>query len=494
LGLAGSIAVIVLLHPRSTRPKNRRFPLSVLSLAAVLEGRQDYAIVDGNVDTDPLGSLDRIAAEHSIELLAVSVMPGPQTASAVPLCRQFRAKYPKVPILWGGYFPSLYTDATLNAEYVDFAVRGQGQDTFLELLEALSGHRDLSSIAGLSFKEQDGSHVHNAERALRSPDDYPWLPYHRLDPANYVLPTFLGSRTAVHHTSIGCPYQCNFCGVVTAYGRQKTEAPSRTEAILRHLQRQYAINAVQFYDDNFFVREDHAREQAARLAPLNLRWWCEGRVDTVLSYSDDTLSRLKRAGATMVFFGAESWSNEILRQMNKNLTTEQTLDLARRLRGIGIIPEFSFIVGNPQAPEEDTRQTIRFIRKIKSINPAAEIIVQHYAPTPQREAMYGGVDDRFPFPATPDEWVTERWLNFTTRDDPKVPWVPERTKRLADDFELVVSSRWPTKQDYHMPAWGRALLQILSSWRYTCRVYGQPWELAWAQRLLQLRRPRLESL
>ena len=133
--------MIVLFHPRSTRPKNRRLPLSVLYLAAVLEGREDYEIVDGNADPDPWSTIDALAQSKPIELLAVSVMPGPQLRSAVPVCRAFREKYPRVPIVWGGYFASLYTDAALNANYVDFVAKGQGEDTLLELIDALRGSR-----------------------------------------------------------------------------------------------------------------------------------------------------------------------------------------------------------------------------------------------------------------------------------------------------------------------------------------------------------------
>ena len=107
--------MIIILHPRATKPKNRRFPLAALAIAAVLEGNEEYVIVDGNVDAQPDRTLDRIMRETGAEMLAVSVMPGPQMAAAVPLCRDFRQKYPRVPVVWGGYFPSLYADATLNA-------------------------------------------------------------------------------------------------------------------------------------------------------------------------------------------------------------------------------------------------------------------------------------------------------------------------------------------------------------------------------------------
>ena len=487
--------MIVLLHPRSTRPKNRRFPLAVLSLAAVLEGREEYAIVDGNLDPDPAATLENILHTSGIELLAVSVMPGPQMVAAAAVCREFRRLHPEVPIVWGGYFPSLYPDAALNARYVDVVVRGQGEETFLETIAAIRSKGSLARVPGISFRDVFGLHVHNAPRPLRSPNDFPSLPYHRLtSPEKYIVRTFLGSRTAVHQASIGCPFRCRFCGVVPLYdGRQKMETPERTAETLRRLQQLWSINAVQFYDNNFFLREDHAAELCDRMEPLRLRWWAEGRIDILLRYSDRTLERLRAAGATMIFFGAESGSNEVLRQMNKHLRAEQTLELAARIRRFGIVPEFSFVVGNPEDPENDTRQTIDFIRRIKRINPDAEIIVQHYIPVPHPDGSYGG-NDRVAFPQTIEEWATERWQNFTIRTEPNTPWLPRSVRRRIDGFELVVNCRWPTIQDIHLPRWGRAMLKALSSWRYALGVYQHPFELEWAQQLMKLRKPRFESL
>jgi anaerobic magnesium-protoporphyrin IX monomethyl ester cyclase len=488
--------MIVLLHPRAVKPKNRRFPLSILSIAAVLEGREHYTIIDGNLDSHPAQTLERLASEHPIELLAVSVMPGPQMVSAIPLCKDFRRNHPGVPIVWGGYFPSLYATAALNAPYVDFAVRGPGEDAIVELLAALREKKSPRHILGLSWKDPFQFPVHNPDRPLRSPNDFPELPYHRLGSVEkYLLPTFLGRRTAVHNASLGCPFRCRFCGVVPVFnGRQKAEAPRRTAGVLAGLQRRYAIDAVQFYDNNFFLGESHTRELADRLRPLNLKWWAEGRIDTFLRYSNSTLQAIRESGAAMIFFGAESGSNPVLAQMNKRITAEQTLELAARIREYGIIPEFSFVLGNPENPDRDTRDTIAFIRKIKKLNPAAEIIVQHYIPTPHPDGMFGNIDGQLAFPSTPEEWATGRWYNFTIRQDPRLPWLPRRIKRRIDNFELVINSRWPTAQDIYLPAWGRALLQSLSSWRYALGIYHFPWELSCAQKLISLRKPRWESL
>jgi hypothetical protein len=196
----------------------------------------------------------------------------------------------------------------------------------------------------------------------------------------------------------------------------------------------------------------------------------------------------------MIFFGAESGANWVLEEMQKGITTDQTETMARRTRQFGIIPEFSFVIGNPRDPDRDTRETMSFIRKLKRINPDSEIIMQHYTPTPQRGAMYGEIDGQVAFPNSPGEWATKEWMDFTLRIDTHAPWMTQRTKRLIDNFEIVVASRWPTVQDIRAPRWGRALLQTLSAWRYALGVYGNPFELRWAQQYIDLRKPKRESL
>ena len=487
--------MIVLFNPRATRPRNRRLPLSILALAAVLEGREAYEVVDGNIDASPIQTILRLIDEHDVELLGITVMPGPQMVSAMEASREIRRVRPHVKIVWGGYFVSIYPDAALNARYVDFVVRGQGEDTLLELLSALRSVGSLEDIRGLSYKDVFGLHRHNPERIMKGPDAFPWSPFHRVPVEKYLRPSFFGKRTAVHQASIGCPFRCSFCGVHAAYGnREKLESPSRTVAILQHLATTYGADSVQFYDMNFFLREDHARELADRMVPLGLRWWCEARIDTMSKYSDATLEALGRAGCMMIFFGAESGSDWALKEMQKDITTEQTLQVASRMHRFGIIPEFSFVVGNPQDPERDTRETLGFVRKLKRLDPRAEIIMYHYTPVPQRGEMYGKIDGQISFPTTPEEWATKKWMDFTLRIDPNTPWLKRKTKRLIDNFELVISSRWPTVQDIRAPRWSRWLLKSLSAWRYSLRFYLFPKELRWAQQLIALRRPKQESL
>src|SRR5208282_6237639 len=178
--------MIILLNPRATKPRNRRFPLSVMALAAVLEGREDYEIVDGNVDEKPAETIHDLIRTRNVELLGVSVMPGPQMVAAIAVCRAIRRLHPKLPIVWGGYFPSIYADAALNARYVDYVVRGQGEETLLELIDALRGKRPFEGILGLSYKDLFGLHRHNPERLMKGPDAFPWSPFHRIPVEKYL--------------------------------------------------------------------------------------------------------------------------------------------------------------------------------------------------------------------------------------------------------------------------------------------------------------------
>lgn len=486
--------MIILFNPRATKPRSRRYPLSILALAAMLEGREQYEIVDGNVDPDPTGTILTLMSRHKVEMVGVTVMPGPQMAAAIAPSRAVHERHPNVPVVWGGYFPSIYSDTALNAPYVTYVARGQGEDTLLELLAAIRGERNFDAVRGLSFRRPDGTHQHNPERVMQSPNTFPWYPYHRLDPEKYLRPSFFGRRTVAHQASIGCPFQCSFCGVISAFGsREKFESPERTAAILSHLRTRYGADSVQFFDMNFFLKEDQARELAERMTPLNMRWWCEARIDVLMRYSDATLDAIRRAGCAMVFCGAESGSDWVLQQMKKGLTTAQTLEFVKRISAFNIIPELSFVIGNPHDPERDVRECVEFVRKVKRINPLTEIILYHYTPVPQRSTMYGDVEG-FEFPATPDEWATPKWMNFTLRIDPDTPWMKRATKDLIDNFELVLASRWPSVQDYRLTRPMRSLLSAMGSWRYKFQVYRNPVELRWAQRAIDLRKPKFESV
>ena len=473
--------MIVFVNPRATRPENRRFPLSIMAIGAALPPNVSWEIVDGNLPgMDVVQAVSELVKSQRLlgdplKLIALTVMPGPQLVSAVPITKELKKRFPDIPIVWGGNFGSLYPEPVLNAPYVDWLVRGQGEETFLELLDAIDGGRDPASVAGLAFRRPDGSHHIGPERHWRGPDELPAPPYHKIDVSQYLRPTVLGRRSGVYQASIGCPFGCNFCGVISVFGRrEKVQSPARTAEHLGFLAREHGMDSVHFYDNNFFLNERHAREVAAAFLPLGLGWWCEARVDILGRFSDETWRALKVAGLTMVFCGAESGSDQVLAKMNKGTTTDQIAHAAAKCGEHGIIPEFSFVFGDPDEPEQEIDNTLAFIRRLKGINPAMELISYFYTPTPQRKDTYGGVDPTATTPDTLEEWIEPEWVDWMTHENPHTPWLEPRLKARVDDFELVLKSRFPSLHDKRTRPWGKALGRIAAHRRWESGRYDDP--------------------
>src|SRR6202012_3216301 len=175
---------------------------------------------------------------------------------------------------------------------------------------------------------------------------------------------------------------------------------------IKHLKEQYNGNAIEFHDNNFFVSEKRTVEFAKLIAPENMIWWGEGRIDTINKYSDESLELLRASGCKMIFFGAETGNDAILKKMDKGgtQTGAQIRALAARVAKFDIIPDFLFVRGTPDdSPEESMRQIeqdIAFIKEIKSINPNTEIIIYIYSPVPTEGSdMYNNVlSSGFKFP------------------------------------------------------------------------------------------------
>jgi len=490
--------MIVLFNPRSTSPGKQPLPLSLMALAAVLEAREPtepWVLVDGNLVDDPAGAIEdqlRRLRPNELGVLAVTVMPGPQVTQAVDVCRRLKRAVPGVPILWGGYFPTQHTDTVLQSAYVDYVVRSQGERALIELIDTLKHGGALESISGLSWKS-NGRITHNSRGPLVALDALPDPPYARVDMGPYIHRNYLGRRTLAYNSSFGCPFACNFCAVVAMANRRWiAQSPARMERAMRHLTASYGIDAIQMHDMDFFISESRTAEFCERIADLQLSWWALGRIDTLMQYSEATWRRMARSGLKMVFSGAESGTDAKLAAMNKGgkASASQTLALAARMKRHGIVPEFSFVLGVPPDPLDDVAQTFAFIRELKMLNPATEIILYTYTPVPMAGELYANAREQgFQFPDTLDEWASPAWQQLSMRRGDHIPWIEGAVRRRIRNFERVVNAFYPTITDPRLTAWRRALLRTVSAWRYATGVYAAPFELRALHRLMHYQRP-----
>jgi hypothetical protein len=309
----------------------------------------------------------------------------------------------------------------------------------------------------------------------------------------YLQPTYLGRRTIAHNSSFGCPFSCSFCAVVAMSNRRWiAQSPARLERVLAHLVDRYRVDAVQMHDMDFFISESRTAEFADRVARLGVRWWALGRVDTLMHYADRTWESMARSGLRMVFSGAESASDAVLATMHKGgrASSSLTIELAARMRQYGIVPELSFVLGSPPDPEGDMAQTFEFIRQLKRVNPAVEVVLYTYTPVPMDSTLYSEASRLgFAFPRTLDEWGTDEWRQLMMRRGDGIPWIDGSVRRRIRNFERVLNAFYPTVTDRRLTPTRRALLRAASGLRYAFRIYAAPYELRALHRWIRYQRP-----
>ncbi len=489
--------MIVLYNPKSTFSERVPLPLSILAVGSTLEGRYDYALIDGNLEPDPVARIRDLAARHPLRAIGFTVMPGPQLNNAVRDARALRLALPDVPIIWGGYFSSQHHGVVLRDGAADICVRGQGEETLPELLEVLEHGGDLSSVAGITYRDGDlaggGRIVHTPNRDLVALDSLPDWPYHKLPVEKYLFSHYMGQRVGAHQTSYGCPFACNFCAIVEIVNRRWVgESPARVERIVRKQHEEWGADAIQFHDMDFFIKEDRVAEISERITPFGMRWWGLGRVDEMMRYKDKTWEAMRKSGLKMVFCGAEAGDEAVLERMNKGgkVSPDLTIELAKRMKSYGVVPEFSFVLGSPPDPLADIDNTIRFIRRVKEVNPATEVILYLYTPVPKDGFLFDEAQAAgFRFPETLDEWTDPNWGTFAMRRDPDNPWLNPKIKRRIRDFERVLNAYYPTTTDLSIQGLKRVVLRGLGAWRYKTRIYSYPIELRAFHRLFRYQRP-----
>jgi radical SAM superfamily enzyme YgiQ (UPF0313 family) len=496
---------VILFNPRSAKSKHR-IPNSILQVGASIDGIYDYVFVDGNLEQDAWEKIEKYLSRGEFKYFGCTVMPGQQLKQAIPFTKKVRANFPEVINIWGGYFSANQYRSVLNSGCVDYIINGPGDKAFPLLIESLENNNDTHSINNLIFKKDDEI-VFTGKDDLIDQDLLPLLPYKKLNDfypiIDYLGRTFMGSRTAAYHSSVGCPFTCSFCAVVPIYeARWKGKSADNVYRDVKFLIDEYGADAVEFHDNNFFVSEKRTVEFSKLIKQENINWWGEGRIDTVNKYSDDSLKLMRDSGCRMIFFGAETGNDEVLKQMDKGGTQsgEQIKSFAERMKKFNIIPEYSFVLGLPAESSEKVfkqiNEDIQFIRKIKEINPSTEIIIYIYSPVPtEGSELYNEVSKRgFKFPEKLEDWLNPEWENFDLRKNPLTPWLKPYMVNRIQNFETVLNAYHPTVSDFKLTTFQKKVMKILSSIRYNSKIYYLPYELKALQKYwLKYRQPEVEG-
>ncbi len=454
-------------------------PLCILALAApLLNHGFEVVIIDAAIEAD---APQRILRECSDALcLGISVLTGPTITAALHIARIVKAAHPDLPVIFGGWHPTLTAAQTLENELVDVVVRGPGDLTLLEIAQRYQMGEELDRVVGLSYK-QSGTIVHNPERPVTHLMDLPAPAFHLTDFDAYERVS--GIRKLTYATSVGCPYACNYCTDTVFYHR-RFNAYSAAHVVeeLIDLVTKYRIEEVALLDSNFPVDVKRAIAIARGIYESRVRftWTFQASTDFLSRMSDEDVRMMGASGVRFMGFGTESTSESVLKLMNKrHQRLGEMYETARKAELGGIRVSFNLIFGYPGEEEKDRIETLQTMNEIAQKHRNVSFSPNIFTPYPgipiwpQLKEL--GVRE----PASLEEWAgLPLGKNI-------LPWLRgaelRRLERMLDYF-MVNNNIRNTLQRTRVT--GRCLNALLSApmkSRMRSGVFFFPWEV-WVAR------------
>ena len=440
-------------------------PLGLLAIGSNLDSeRFEVILIDGRLEADPVHALKAHLADALC--LGMSVLTGRPIHDALRISRAIKALRPDLPIIWGGWHPSLFPRECLAEPAIDITVQGQGEATFRDIVDRLVEKKNLEGIAGCAFRQADGI-VQNPPRPLQNMDHFAPVNYNLIPVQKYY--SIKKQKQLDYISSTGCYFRCTFCADPFVYKRKWSAlAPERMGEELEKLWRQHRFDDLHLQDETYFTYRDRvvavAEEYLRR--GLQFTWTATMRADqgsARLSEADFALC--KKSGLRRVLIGVESGSQEMLNWMKKDITLEQIFVAAERCARHDIAVDFPMIVGFPDEPEESVRATLQIAKQLRAMSPQFKTQIFFYQPYPGSPIADMVKAKGYPSPTTLAEWADFDFVGSYG------PWVSRDKWRLVQRFKFYSRHAWGAQNGFL-----RRPLQRLANWRCTKDYYAFPVE------------------
>jgi radical SAM superfamily enzyme YgiQ (UPF0313 family) len=350
---------VLLINPYYPISETPSPPLGLAFLAAALEANgMEVKILDLVVYPYNRQILESILMDFKPQMVGATAVTMTFN-NAIEVIRDVRRIDSQILTVMGGPHVTFCARDTLNDfPELDVIVKGEGEETIVELARAAGSRQQWDAINGIAFR--NGSEIcHTADRDLvQDLDSLPKPARHLLALGRYRA---LGMPISLT-TSRGCPFKCIFC-----VGRKMVGArvnPVDVVAELEYLST-LGFNQINIADDLFTANKNHCRAVCDEIIKreLCIKWTSFARVDTV---SEELLKKMKAAGCTAVSFGIESANSDILKTIEKGITLQQVVEAVEACNRAGVIPHASFILGLPGETPATIKETMEFGERLKA--------------------------------------------------------------------------------------------------------------------------------
>jgi anaerobic magnesium-protoporphyrin IX monomethyl ester cyclase len=452
-------------------------PLALLAIGSELDPSiYEVVIIDARLDPDAENTV--LSHLRDALCLGITVLTGAPISDALRVSRAAKREHPNVPVVWGGWHPSMFSRECLLEPSVDVTVRGQGEETFVDIVNRLAAGQSLEGCAGCTIRLPDGTIQENPARPLAQVEQFRAQDYGLIPVEKYF--ELKGKRQLDFISSQGCNFRCAFCSDPFVYGRKWVGLePVRMALRLKELWDRYHFDDVNFQDETFFTKANRVEALADRIVEsgMKITWAATMRADQGIRLPDEVWVRCKQSGLRRLLVGVESGSNEVLKRIRKDIKIEQVYEVAEKMLKFGIAGHFPFIVGFPDESDADIQASLDCAKRLRSMSPDFLTPIYYFKPYPGSALVIEAVERGFRLPET-----LEAWAEFDYVAGEPGPWVsPEK-------FELIERFKF-----FHELAWkrvsrGKRLLQQLARYRCDKNNYRWPVEMLFTRWLVPAQR------
>ncbi len=400
--------------------EERVLPLGLLYLSDALK-KAGYSVKVFHISESDIEQTVKEIVDSKPFLVGFSVITGVAVKTSANMSKKIK-ELSDIPILWGGVHSSLCPKETLEYDFVDYIIVGEGEETVVQLAEHLTkGKNSIRDIGGVGYKENGKMHINERPELIKNLDDYK-LDWSAIDIEDYIKPQFSAKRGIVFVTSRGCPFNCGFCyNREFNYNRWRAHSVEYVVKELNRLKKEHKINAVMYYDDNFFVDKKRALEILRR---VNLPFWADIRIDSI---DEDFARKLAELKCQQLFIGIESGNDKMLKKIGKGFKVKDTIE---KIRILSKYPQIRIkaaaIVGFPKETKKQIKDTLRLVTRLYRIHPNIDFNLGMYLPYPGSSLYKEALSLGFELPNNPERWadydIAEAkfkitWLDWAKKKD-----------------------------------------------------------------------------
>jgi anaerobic magnesium-protoporphyrin IX monomethyl ester cyclase len=340
-------------------------PYGIIQLAAYLEKQEKdvhIEVLDCNAEKVDWKEMEQRVAAFKPDVVACASLATCNTYAVVRTLETAKRIIPSVLTVTGGqHFSTTAADSLQQYPEIDVIVRGEGEQTFTELVKTIQLSANFSNIQGISYRHGNKL-VHNASRPLiENLEDLPFPGYHfvKANMAKYHFRVMGGENSpyALIEGARGCNHQCTFCTQWRHWQAcWRVKSAKRIADEMAFCNHEFGSKFIWLTDDNFGSGQraaDIAEEIISRKLPEDVSWFVQARCDDIIR-NKEALPRLRKSGLNWVLLGVENSSPQTLKSFKKGITPAEAKVAVRLLQDNGIFAHAMIIIGN----RKDTFQTI----------------------------------------------------------------------------------------------------------------------------------------